>query len=387
MSNVAEKIIENYSINITIERSVMLKALSRLQNVIEKRNTLPILSNIKLDAKESSLTLTATDMDLVAIEIIPSEITIEGSLTVPAQTLYDIVRKLPDGSQISLNSESNGQLLVKSGTAKFSISCLPSDGFPIMSEGKMDCHFTLPAKECLALMSRPRFAMSFKDSRYYLNGIYLHVSSAGENNGTPSLLAVATDSHRLARVEVALPEGAEDMTGAIVPRKTANELSKILDGREEDVAISLSSTKIRFSCGNITVLSKLVDGTFPSYSHVIPQNNNKILELDVQLLSNSIDRVATISTEKNSSIRIALSNGKIVISAKNSDGSTATEELESNYSAGDFEIGFNWKYLLEILGQLDGEMVQFLLHDGNSSALISDPSDVSSMYVIMPIRG
>lgn len=385
MAEAAKKATEEFPIKLTIERSHLLKALSRLQSVVEKRNTIPILANIKLDAQDNVLQLTATDMDIVAIEEVEAQVETGGTLTVPAQTFHDIVRKLPDGAQISLDTNIDStQLIVCSGSSEFKLSYLPSDDFPVMSEGDLSHSFILPTEEFIRMIEKCRFAMSMEETRYYLNGVYFHVSENG--SGDMLLKSVATDGHRLARIETALPAGAAGMPGVIIPRKTVTELRKILDEQEDEVQIALSETKIRFACGKVVLLSKLVDGTFPDYGRVIPEGNNKIMEVDSKILTDAVDRVSTISTEKTRGIKFALSSGKLVLSAQSPDAGSAVEELEVNYSADEMEIGFNSRYVLEMMTQLEGDMVQFLLSDSNAPALVSDPSDVTALYVIMPMR-
>jgi len=383
MATAAKKALENFPLKLTIEREVLLKSLSRLQSIVEKRNTIPILSNIKLEATKSGLHLTATDMDLVASESIAASTESEGALTIPAATFYDIVRKLPEGAKISLDTDgAASQLIVESGSSKFSLSFLPAEDFPVMSEGNMSHSFTLPREECLTLLEKSRFAMSTEETRYYLNGVYIHTSEDGE----ALLKAVATDGHRLARIQTALPVGAAGMPGIIIPRKAVNELKKLLEEHEDEIQISLSETKIRFSSGNIIILSKLVDGTFPDYGRVIPESNDKIMEVNAKTLTQAVDRVSTISTDKTRGIKFELSQGKLVLSAQSPDSGSAVEELDVTYSAEPMEIGFNSRYVLEMMSQLEGDTAQFLLSDTNSPALVTDPSDVGSLYVIMPMR-
>lgn len=381
----AKKKAQDFPVKLTIERAVLLKSLSRLQSIVERRNTIPILSNIKLDASGKGLELTVTDMDIVASETIPAQIEGGGSLTVPAATLYDIVRKLPEGAQIELDSDSkSAQLTVESGNARFSLSYLPAEDFPVMSEGDMSHNFTLPTKELFRLINKSRFAMSTEETRYYLNGVYLHVSEG--KGGTQMLKAVATDGHRLARIEAAVPDGAAGMPGVIIPRKTVNEIGKLLEEQGAEVEVSLSESKIRFAAGNLVILSKLVDGTFPDYIRVIPEGNNKIMEVATRPLINAVDRVSTVATDKTRGVKFSLSTGKLTLSAQSPESGFANEEVSVNYSADSFDIGFNSRYVLEMMAQLEGDTAQFLLSDSNSPVLVSDPSDVTCLYVIMPMR-
>ncbi len=369
---------------LVIERSILLKALARLQSIVEKRNTIPILANIKLEASAGQLQLTVTDMDLVASEAVDVEVTEEGALTVPAHTLYDIVRKLPDGAQIALNDNAqSAQLEVKAGSARFALSFLPSEDFPVMSQGDMTHHFTLPSEQLVRLLDKSRFAMSTEETRYYLNGVYLHADEQGEE---AQLVAVATDGHRLARISAVLPEGASGMPGIIIPRKAVNELRKILDEQGEEVTVSLSEAKIKFAAGRVMLLSKLVDGTFPDYQRVIPSQNDKVMEVETDALMQAVDRVSIISSEKTRGIRFALDKQKLTLSARSPESGTATEEVVVAYEHNDFEIGFNSRYVLEMLSQLEGDQVRFVLADSNAPALVLDAVDSKALYVIMPMR-
>jgi DNA polymerase III subunit beta len=366
-----------------IERANLLKSLGHVQSVVEKRGTIAVLSNIKIDAKGSEVSLTATDMDIAVVEKVPAEVSKPGSTTVPAHTLYDIVRKLPDGVQIELtNSDDGSKISIRAGQSRFSLACLPIEDFPVMAEGEFTHNFTLKSAECLALIEKPSFAISNEETRYYLNGIYMHVSGGGDEK---VLRAVATDGHRLARVEVAVPAGADGMPGVIVPRKTIQELRKLLENGEGDVEVSLSDTKIRFIYGDAVLVSKLIDGNFPDYERVIPAANEKLMEVDCKIFKDAVDRVSVISSEKSRAIKLQLESGKLTLSAGSGD-QVASEEIDINYSSNAIDIGFNSRYLLEMMTQIDGDTAQFLLNDGNSPALVRDTADVGSLYVIMPMR-
>ena len=375
---------------IKLERAPLLKSLARLQSIVEKRNTIPILSHIKLEAAGSTLTLSATDMDLAAVEKISATVEKKGAVTVPAHTFYDIVRKFTENATVTLDVDSaKGQVKITGGNAKFSLSCLSAADFPVLSEGDMPHNFALSPKECVNLIDKARFAMSTEETRYYLNGVYLHVGVASEFSGIKgqqSLKAVATDGHRLARIEVPLPAGAKEMPGVIVPRKAVSELRKLIEESAETVQISLSESKIRFVCGNVTLVSKLIDGTFPDYERVIPTANSKLLELPVKVLSQAIDRVSTISTEKTRGIKFTLNKGNITLAASSPENGSAQEEVPANYAADLIEIGFNSRYMLEVLSQFEGDTAQMLLSDGASPALLRDPADATALYVVMPMR-
>ena len=369
---------------LTIERSILLSALNHVQSVVERRNTIPILSNILLDANEGSLGLIATDLDLAIHEKVPAEIHTPGAITAPAHLLYDIVRKLPDGSQVELDYQSSeGRITVRAGRSQFALSCLPKDDFPVMETGELPFNFTFPSVELKRLIDKTRFAISTEETRYYLNGIYLH---AADNEGIPVLRAVATDGHRLARVETPLPINAENIPGVIIPRKAVNELRKLIDDTEGDISISLSENRICFTFGGSILTSKLIDGTFPDYERVIPTGNNKILELDGKSFAQAVDRVSTVSTEKSRAIKLSLSDDTVTLSATGTDSGSATEELAASYSSGDLEIGFNSKYLLDITGQIEGTNAHFVLADAQSPTIVKDSTDDGALYVLMPMR-
>lgn len=369
---------------LTIERSSLLKSLAHVQGVVERRNTIPILGNVMLSARDGMLGMTATDMDLAIVETAPGDVTQEGATTVSAHTLYDIVRKLPEGAQVEIDSGGEqDQLTIRSGRSKLSLATLASEDFPVMADGDLPCSFTLSSSALGGLILRTRFAMSTEETRYYLNGLYVHPA---EQDGTKVLRVVATDGHRLARVEMPLPAGAEDMPGVIVPRKTVGELSKLIDEIGGDVDISLSDTKIRFGFDGVVLTSKLIDGTFPDYNRVIPFANDKALDVSTKSFANAVDLVSTISTEKSRAVKLSLDQGSLTLSATSPDTGSATEELEVEYSDGPLEIGFNSRYLLDIAQQIEGDAARFMLSDGASPTLVRDSSDPGALYVLMPMR-
>lgn len=367
---------------LSIERSALLKALSHVQSVVERRNTIPILSNVLLKADGDKLHITATDMDLTIIEAVPAAVQQNGAITAPAHTLYEIVRKLPDGSSVELSLK-DAQLSIKAGRSKFALGTLPVADFPAYDSKSLLHKFMLPASELRSLIDRTRFAVSQEETRYYLNGIYVH---ATKSNDVPVLRAVATDGHRLARIEMPLPEGAGKIPGVIVPRKTVNEIRKLLDETTAGVEISLSETQVRFAFDTIVLSSKLIDGTFPDYERVIPSDNDKILDVDRKLFAEAVDRVATISSEKSRAIKLSLNPGSLTLSANSAEQGTATEEIEVSYSAEPIEIGFNSRYLLDIAQQIESTGARLVLHDAASPTILRDPSDNSSLYVLMPMR-
>ena len=368
---------------ITIERASLLKSLAHVQSVVEKRNTIPVLSNVKLEAKDGKLTLNATDMDMEIAEIVDADVETNGATTVPAHTLYDIARKLPDGTQVELiYPDSKGHLTIAAGRSKFSLACIDVADFPQISGENLPTNFSMKAEELRDMIDRTRFAVSTEETRYYLNGIYIHRKDNGEIS---SLKAAATDGHRLATVEYLLPAGAENLTGIIIPRKAVNEIRKIADETEEDILISMSESKVRFKFDNIILSTKLIDGTYPDYERVIPKDNDKVLEVEVSTLRQAVERVSIVS-ERSRGIKFAVSNNLITITASSVESGSAMEEVEASFEGNLIEIGFNFRYLLDILNEIKGDSVRLLLADSASPTILKDESDVSATYVLMPMR-
>lgn len=369
---------------VILERSNLLKSLNHVHRVVERRNTIPILSNVLLSATGQSLEMKATDLDLEVTEATPAKVERSGATTVPAYLLYDIVRKLPDGSEVMLRMDEDGNAMsVISGRSSFRLQCLPQSDFPQLSAGSFSHIFRLEAPALKGLIDRTQFAISTEETRYYLNGIYLHVIEAG---GKPKLRAVATDGHRLARAEVEAPAGSEGMPGVIIPRKTVGELQKLLDSPDVAIATELSDTKIRLTIGSVVLTSKLIDGTFPDYQRVIPTGNDKSLVIDRQSFSQAVDRVSTVSSERGRAVKLSISDGQITLAVNNPDSGSATEELAADYSAEPMEIGFNARYLLDVAAQLSSGNARFMLADAGSPTLIQDTADENTLYVLMPMR-
>ena len=365
----------------TIERATLLKCLSHVQSVVERRNTIPILSNVLIEASaDGSLRVKATDLDLQVVETLGA-VSVEspGATTVSAHLLFDIARKLPDGSQVSLDVADN-RMTVKAGRSRFSLPTLPRDDFPEIVEGELPTSFELPAATLAQLIDKTRFAISTEETRYYLNGIFLHVTD-------DDLKAAATDGHRLARFTIARPDGAEGMPDVIVPRKCVGELRKLLDEQGDTrVLVDLSASKVRFTLGSVVLTSKLIDGTFPDYSRVIPTGNDKLLRLDPRSFWEGVDRVATIATEKTRAVKMALENDRVTLSVTSPDNGTAAEELPADYRSDGFEIGFNANYLKDILGQIEGDTVELHLADAGAPTLIRQDDKSPALYVLMPMR-
>ena len=383
----------------TVERSHLLRSLGHVHRVVERRNTIPILSNVLIRAEPGSgtgggrLTLKATDLDLEITETVPADVGQAGATTVPAHVLHDIVRKLPDGAEVSLDTGDGGQLALKSGRSRFSLQVLPESDFPDLTAGEFPIRFTMPASAVKKLIDRTQFAISTEETRYYLNGIYLHIVKGG-GDGKPMLRAVATDGHRLAQSELEAPEGAAEMAGVIVPRKAVGEIQKLVENPEAVVEVELSDTKIRVTIpgssegggGDVLLTSKLIDGTFPDYARVIPHANDKVLKVDRGEFADAVDRVSTISSERGRAVKMALTEGKMTLSVNNPDSGSAVEELGVDYPADAIEIGFNARYLLDVAAQLETGTAEFRFADPGSPTLILDDGAADALYVLMPMR-
>ncbi|WP_135467133.1 DNA polymerase III subunit beta [Crenalkalicoccus roseus] len=372
---------------ITVERAILFRALAHVQSVVERRNTIPILANVLIAAQEGALHLTATDMEIAMVEEVPGvRVDRPGRCTAPAATLYEIVRKLPEGATIQFDQAGgDAPLALRAGRFQTSLAVLPVEDFPSMTEGKLPHRFSLPAAQLRDLVDRTRFAISTEETRYYLNGIYLH---ATESEGTPVLRAVATDGHRLARVEQPLPEGAAGMPGVIIPRKTVNELRKLAEETQDEVTIRLSDTKIRFEVGTVQLTSKLIDGTFPEYERVIPRGNDKVLRVSKKAFADAVGRVAAISSERSRPVKLSLDRNHLLLSAASPDQGQAQEELDQEvvqYEASPIEIGFQARYLNDITDLVE-EQVEFRFADGSAPTVVTDVAKPEALYVLMPMR-
>jgi DNA polymerase-3 subunit beta len=363
----------------TIERATLLKSLGHVQSVVERRNTIPILSKVLLEARDDgSIRLMATDLDLQVDESVPANVTQAGAITVSAHTFFDIVRKLPEGSQVELTA-AEGKMQVIAGRSRFNLSTLPRDDFPVIAEGELPTRFELPAATLRQIIEKTRFAISSEETRYYLMGIFFHIID-------DQLRAAATDGHRLARITVGKPDGADGMPDVIVPRKCVQELYRLLEELEGTVDISMSPTKIRFGLGSAILTSKLIDGTFPDYNRVIPTGNDKLLKLDPKSFSAGVDRVSTIASEKTRAVKISVDRDKVTLSVTSPENGVATEELAADYGSDGIEIGFNAKYLLDILGEIDGDTVEVHLADAAAPTLLRENDKSNALYVLMPMR-
>ena len=369
---------------VTIERSALVKALGHVQSVVERRNTIPILANVLLHAEGGALTLTATDLDIEISESAPADVARTGATTASALTLYEIVKRLPDGAQVRLElSQQENRLQVSAGRSEFSLAVLPDADFPTLATDDMAVSFSAQTEDLKRLFLKSRFAMSQEETRYYLNGVYLHPVVGGDQR---TLRAAATDGHRLARIDAPLPAGAEDAPGVIVPRKAVAELTRLLDDAEDTIDVAVSETKIRFSFGAGHLTSKLIDGTFPDYERVIPKDNPHTLRVETEDFAKAVDRVSTVSADRTRSIKLGLDDDRLRLTVNNPEAGSALEELSVDYAGEPTEIGFNARYLLDVASQIDGQTLTFRLADPSSPTVICDEDDASALYVLMPLR-
>lgn len=369
---------------VTVERAALLKSLGHVHRVVERRNTIPILANVLIKTDLSKLAFKATDLDLEEIEMIPAEVGQSGATTVPAHMFYEIVRKLPEGAQIVLETSGDHVVLaIRAGRSRFTLQTLPESDFPDLAAGEITHRFTLAAAELKQLIDKTQFAISTEETRYYLNGIYFHAAGSGK---APTLRAVATDGHRLAQVELPLPDGAADMPGIIVPRKTVGEVQRLIEDSQAEITVELSPGKIRFTLGEVVLTSKLIDGTFPDYGRVIPTANDKELVVNKKDFEQAVDRVSTVASERGRAVKLSLSSGRLMLSVTNPDSGSATEEVEVDYAAEPLDIGFNSRYLLDIAAQIEGETAVLKLADPGSPTLIEDRNSKNALYVLMPMR-
>jgi len=371
------------AMKVTIERANLLNALNHVHRVVERRNTIPILGNVLLKAEGAELALKATDLDMEIADTAPAMIEQPGATTIPALMFYDIVRKLPDGAEISLDTSDGSTLLLQSGRARFSLQMLPDADFPDLNAGDLPVSFTMTGPQLKRLIDRTQFAISTEETRYYLNGIFFHVVGEGDE---ARMRAVATDGHRLAKAEMDPPSGSVGMPGIIIPRKSVGEIQKLLEDPEVSAKVELSDAKIRLTIGSVVLTSKLIDGTFPDYERVIPSGNDKILTLDKAAFKSAVDRVSTISSDRGRAVKLSLSEDTLTLAVNNPDSGSATDEIPVSYSAEPLEIGFNSRYLLDIADQLTSDTAEFRFADSGSPTLIHDQDDSDALYVLMPMR-
>jgi DNA polymerase-3 subunit beta len=368
-------------LHLVVEKNALLKALAHCQGVVERRNTVPILAHVLLEAQGSLLKITATDLEMAFIETLPAHVTAQGRTTVSAQRLFEVVRKLPEGSEIELKTTEDGaSLQLRSARSNYSFSCLPVIDFPPMATENLPCTFKIHGAELSRLIDKTRFSMATEETRYYLNGIYFHKSPNG------FLRAVATDGLRLAQAQMELPPEASSMPQVIVSRKTIHEIRKLIDEVAEEVTISLSENKIQFSVGSSLLISRLIEGKFPEYEKVIPLSNDKILEVDAKIFSDAVDRIAIMSTDKLRPVKINVEGTTMTLSAHSADTGSAIEELEVGYAGDPVDFGFNARYILDVTQQISSQNLHFLIGDETEAIIAKDASDDSALYVLMPMR-
>ena len=366
-----------------VNQQDLQQALNYCQGVIEKRSTLPILSNILMNAEKSSLTLTATDLDLIFIHKIENaEVLEEGKTTTTSSTIYDIVRKLNSGKKINLTLIENSKLHLESEKSIFNLNCINATDFPLTDENFNENEFLIKSKQLLKLLNKCKFSVSNDETRHYLSGIYFHQTQVEDKN---YLTAVATDSHRMSISKIRL-EQQISFDPIILPKKTVFQLCSLLDNYDGEVKISNVKSKIKFEMKNSILISKLIDGKFPNYIQVIPKNNDKKLDVDLKLFLNSVDRVASVSLDKKDGVKFNLSKDKLNLSVNNTNSGDGEETLSVNFDH-ELEISFNSRYLIDVASQLDGEKIEIFFNDTGSPALIKDPGDFDSIYVVMPMKG
>jgi DNA polymerase III subunit beta len=372
------------AVQFTVSRADFIKSLGHVQSVVEKRGTIPILANVKIEAHDGAIEFSATDMELAVVDKIAANVVQSGAFTVPAHMLYDIARKLPEDGDVQLTEDpASNKVQVRSGKSRFSLSTLPVDDFPTLSEGDLPHSFVLTRDECKALFEKTRIAMANDETRYYLNGIYIH---ATEDDGEPVLRAVSTDGHRLARMQVSLPSGAANMPGVIVPRKAVGEMLKLLEDAPNEVKLSLSDYKIRLVCGDVVLVSKLIDGTFPDYSRVIPTGNDASLEVNAAEFAKAVDRVSIISSDKARGVKLSIDATKLGLSSSSTEQNSGEESIDATFDGENFDVGFNSRYLLDVLSVVEGKKLKFHLANATAPALLSDPEDLGGLFVVMPMR-
>ncbi len=367
----------------SVNQQDLQQALNYCQGVIEKRSTLPILSNILLDVKEASLTLTATDLDLIFIHRINNiEVLEEGNTTTTSSIMYDIVRKFSPGKKINLTLTDTSKLHLESEKSVFNLNCINSTEFPITDENFSQNEFLIKSKQLLKLLNKCKFSVSNDETRHYLSGIYLHQTEVDEKN---YLTAAATDSHRMSISKIKLNQKI-DFEPVILPKKTIFQLCSLLDNYDGDVKVSNVKSKIKFELSNSVLISKLIDGKFPNYIQVIPKNNQKKLEIDLKMFLNSVDRVASVSLDKKDGVKFNLTKDNLNLSVNNTNSGDGKENLLVKFDH-DLEISFNSRYLIDVASQLDGKNIEIFLNDTGSPALIKDPGDFDSIFVVMPMKG
>ena len=366
-----------------VNQQDLQKALNYCQGVIEKRSTLPILSNILLEASENKLTITATDLDLIFIhEIDNVEIIEEGRTTTTSSIMYDIIRKFSSGKKINISLSGESKLQLESEKSVFNLNCINASEFPLTDENFDKNKFSVKSKHLLKLLNKCKFSISNDETRHYLSGIFFHQNIIEDK---VFLTAAATDSHRMSISKLRLNEKIE-FESVILPRKTIFQLCSLLEDHEGEIRISNIKSKIKFELNNSTLISKLIDGKFPNYNQVVPKNNQKKLEVELKLFLDSVDRVASVSLDKKDGVKFNLTKDTLDLSVNNTNSGDGKESLVVKFDH-ELDISFNSRYLIDIASQLDGDKIEIFFNDTGSPALIKDPSDFDSIFVVMPMKG
>ena len=366
-----------------IDRDTLLKSLSHTNGIIEKKTTLPILSNVFIEVKESKIKVTATDLDIIYFETItPLEVKKEGSTTTSASILYDILRKLDSNSKVELSLQSANKLKLVSGNSKFNLLCIPSDNFPLSDEDVNQKNFEVSSQKLLRLLNKTKISISNDETRHYLNGIYIHKTKLQDKS---FLCAVATDSHRLSSSSLEINSDIQ-IESIILPKKTIFQLITLLEQSTSSVKISNSKTKIKFEMDSGVLISKVIDGRFPDYNKVIPKGNEKILEIKLNEFKNSIDRVTSVSSDRKEGLKMSISKEGVQLSVNNPNSGEGIENINAKFNSGDLVISFNSRYLTDITSQIESELIVINLKDPGSPVLIKDVSDKNSFHVVMPMK-
>lgn len=365
----------------------LVKALSHIHGIVEVRHTLPILSNIIISANDNILSLSSTNLDIFCSDNISAEINKSGITSVSASTFYEIVKRLPNGSDIQITlSDEDSTLVLKCGRSKFNLTTISPEDFPKISTDDLSVKFVLSVTELKRMIDKTKFAISNEETRYYLNGVFLHQT---QKDSIDILRAVATDGHRLAQYDIPLPQGAKEMNGIIIPKKMIQELRRVLDDASGDINIELNENKIKFSFNDMKIISKVIDGTFPDYTKVIPQSNDKTLTINNNELKKSIERVSAVAINeevKSKAIKLFIESNKMILNVDSSSRGSAVEEIDLDYDKDKVEIGFNSRYLIDICNEIDGDKITLKLLDSTSPAIILDESDENLFFVLMPMR-
>ncbi len=366
-----------------VKRDILLKSLNFVQGVVEKKNTLPILSNVLLELKEKKLSIIATDLDIIFYdEISDVKILKEGSTTTSAAILYDILRKIPSNSELNFDLKSENKLSLKSDNADFNLLCLPTDNFPTFADEFEGQEISLNNTRFLKLLNKTRISISNDDTRHYLNGIFLHLTEA---HGRNFLTGVATDSHRLSSSSLEI-DSKNNFISLILPRKTVFQLCSLLSDISDPLTMQSSDNKIKFSLGKIRLISKVIDGKFPDYKKVVPTTNDKTLMVSSKDFINSIERVASVSLDRKEGVKLTINKDSVQLSVNSANSGEGNEKIKAEFNSDSLNISFNSKYLTDIASEVEDKNLKINLKDSVSPVLIEDISDKNSYFVIMPMK-